>query len=169
VASRLGPVEIRQYGPRIAAETVVDADEVAARSAGFRRLAGYIFGGNRSRSRIGMTAPVAQSASQKIEMTAPVAQARDASGRWAVRFFMPPGSTMQTLPVQNDPTVQHVNLPAAAMAVLRLTGDRGPAAMQAHQQALLQRMAGSESSSLPSIGTRSIGKWFTSQNSQTDK
>ena len=53
-------VEIRHYGPRIAAQTSVAADEVAARSDGFRRLAGYIFGGNQGREKIAMTAPVAQ-------------------------------------------------------------------------------------------------------------
>ena len=53
-------VEIRRYGPRIAAETTVAADEEAARSAGFRRLAGYIFGGNHQVRRIAMTAPVAE-------------------------------------------------------------------------------------------------------------
>ena len=53
-------VEIRHYGPRIAAETTVTAEEVAARSDGFRRLAGYIFGGNQVREKIAMTAPVAQ-------------------------------------------------------------------------------------------------------------
>ena len=52
-------VEIRRYGPRIAAETTIDADEEKARSEGFRRLAGYIFGGNTTKSKIAMTAPVA--------------------------------------------------------------------------------------------------------------
>ena len=33
-------VEIRKYGPRIAAETTVAAGEEAARNVGFRRLAG---------------------------------------------------------------------------------------------------------------------------------
>ncbi len=41
-------VEIRSYGPRIAAETTVVDDEDRARNVGFRRLAGYIFGGNRA-------------------------------------------------------------------------------------------------------------------------
>ena len=45
-------LQIRRYGPRIAAETTVDADnEAAARNAGFRRLAGYIFGGNERENR----------------------------------------------------------------------------------------------------------------------
>ena len=67
-------VEIRRYGPRIAAETTVFADDQQARNTGFRRLAGYIFGGNQRQTKIAMTAPVAQS-SDKIAMTAPVAQA----------------------------------------------------------------------------------------------
>jgi SOUL heme-binding protein len=50
-------LEIRYYGPRVAAETTVAADEVAARSGGFRRLAGYIFGGNHTDTKIAMTAP----------------------------------------------------------------------------------------------------------------
>ena len=39
-------MEIRRYGPRIAAETTVTDDEDRARSIGFRRLADYIFGAN---------------------------------------------------------------------------------------------------------------------------
>jgi hypothetical protein len=38
-------LEIRNYGPRIAAETTVFGDEDKALRDGFRRLAGYIFGG----------------------------------------------------------------------------------------------------------------------------
>ena len=43
---RLGDVEIRRYAPRLAAETSVPGDAYHARGEGFRRLAGYIFGGN---------------------------------------------------------------------------------------------------------------------------
>lgn len=53
-------LEIRRYGPRIAAETTISADQEAARNAGFRRLAGYIFGANQGRAKIAMTAPVTE-------------------------------------------------------------------------------------------------------------
>lgn len=43
---RLDGVEIRHYGPRLAAETTVEASEERARNEGFRRLARYIFGAN---------------------------------------------------------------------------------------------------------------------------
>jgi len=81
-------VEIRQYGPRIAAETTVAGDEERARSIGFRRLARYIFGGNHRDEGIGMMAPVAQQSMRgdKIAMTAPVAQSLIENGRWTIRF-----------------------------------------------------------------------------------
>lgn len=52
-----GGVEVRRYAPRLAAETTVAGDATAARGEGFKRLAGYIFGGNQGRVRIEMTAP----------------------------------------------------------------------------------------------------------------
>lgn len=59
VLERIGDaVEIRRYGARLAADVTVAADEMAARSAGFRRLARFIFGANRARDSIAMTAPV---------------------------------------------------------------------------------------------------------------
>ena len=94
----IGPsLEIRQYGPRLAAETVVPGDEIAARSEGFRRIAAYIFGANHGSSKIDMTAPVSTAPSETIAMTAPVAQAKTPEG-WHVRFFMPAKYTLETLP-----------------------------------------------------------------------
>lgn len=123
-------VEIRRYGPRIAAETTVEADEDRARSIGFRRLAGYIFGGNHRSEKIAMTAPVAQSG-ERIAMTAPVAQAREGENGWTIRFFMPSKWTMETLPEPDNNDVTLVHVPAEAYAVLRFSGDRGPAAVAA--------------------------------------
>ena len=82
-------LEIRNYGPRIAAETTVFGDEDKALSDGFRRLAGYIFGGNHGNAKIAMTAPVARQSGQKIAMTAPVSKTSGADGASVVRFFMP--------------------------------------------------------------------------------
>jgi len=128
-------VEIRRYAPRLAAETVVEADEVEARNAGFRRLADYIFGGNRGDEKIAMTAPVEQQ-SATIAMTAPVAQTRAADGGWAIRFFMPATYTRETLPVPNDPQVSIVDVPEQAVAVRRFSGSRSPAAVARETEAL---------------------------------
>lgn len=117
-------VEIRHYEQRIAAETTVSADEEAARNEGFRRLAGYIFGGNHRDAEIAMTAPVAQQRGTTIAMTAPVAQAAGDSGGWTIRFFMPSKWTMDTLPTPNDDRVRLRVTPPETVAVLSFTGDR---------------------------------------------
>jgi hypothetical protein len=121
VIERLGSIEIRRYDERVAIQTTVGGSEIDARSEGFRRLAGYIFGGNRARAKIAMTAPVAQ-ASEKIAMTAPVAQQSDGSGRWLIRFYAPTSYTVATMPEPNNTQVSIVAVPAETVAVLRFTG-----------------------------------------------
>jgi SOUL heme-binding protein len=140
----IGSVEIRQYGPRIAAETTVQGDEVSARSAGFRRLAGYIFGANHAQAKIAMTAPVAQGqerGGETIAMTAPVAQTSDASG-WRIRFFMPEGYALASLPVPNDPAVQLVPVPPETDAVLRFSGTASPTSVAREREMLLKALEG---------------------------
>jgi hypothetical protein len=135
-------VEIRHYGPRIAAQTSVTADEVAARSDGFRRLAGYIFGGNQARQKIAMTAPVVQQdgavRGQKIPMTAPVSANATGNGEWLIRFFMPAGKSLDSLPRPNDQAVRLVALPAETVAVRRFAGSTSSQAV-ARETAQLKR------------------------------
>ena len=141
VIARLGEAEIREYAPRLVAETEVEADENAARSEGFRRLAGYIFGTNRGERRIAMTAPVAQEPS-RIAMTAPVAQDPVAEG-FRIRFFLPAGLTAATAPEPNDPRVRIATLPAETFAVLRFTGSTDPAVVARNAATLRGMLAGS--------------------------
>ena len=134
-------VEIRRYRPRIAAQTVVDADEEEARQQGFRRLARYIFGGNGGKKRVAMTAPVSQSpaGSQKIAMTAPVSSTPGSDG-WVVRFFMPAEWTMDTLPEPDDDRVTLTEVPAETVAVLRFSGGRGRDDVQPQIAALTEAL-----------------------------
>lgn len=142
VVARVGEVEIRRYAPRIAAETRVAGDEVAARSEGFRRLAGYIFGGNTRQDRIAMTAPVAQApAGERIAMTAPVAQQGGDDGS-RIRFFMPARFTLETLPVPDDPRVTLVTVPEETVAVLRFTGSTGAEAVASRRAELTAALEG---------------------------
>lgn len=114
--------ELRQYGPTIVAETRVAGPRETAGSEGFRRLAGYIFGGNRARTSIAMTAPVGQApAGERIAMTAPVGQA-PVEGAWMVSFTMPARWTMDTLPVPNDPQVTLREVPGALVLARRYSG-----------------------------------------------
>jgi hypothetical protein len=121
-------VEIRHYGPRVAAETVVDDSEEAARNTGFRRLAGYIFGGNHVDS---------GRSGEKIAMTAPVAQRSAGEGRWLVRFYMPHDRTRESLPLPDSGTVVLTSLPEETVAVTRFSGSRSPGAIAAHTESLL--------------------------------
>jgi hypothetical protein len=144
VIDRIGPVEIRRYGPRLAAETTVDAGEEQARNIGFRRLAHYIFGGNHTGTSIAMTAPVAQGSDggARIAMTAPVAQS-GADGGSNIRFFMPSKYTLDTLPRPDSDRVRLVEVPTETVAVLRYTGDRSPAAVERRRTELLAALADS--------------------------
>jgi hypothetical protein len=151
-------VEIRRYGPRIAAETVVEGDEAAALNEGFRRLAGYIFGKNHGRARIDMTAPVGQQQTggdgDRIAMTAPVARSSSPEG-WAVRFYMPAQYTLESLPAPDDDRVRLVTVPAESVAVLRFRGRARPAAV-ATRTAELRR-------ELQAFGFETVGPpaaWF---------
>ena len=141
VEQRIDGVEIRRYGPRIAAETTVNAGEEAARSKGFRRLAGYIFGGNHADTTIAMTAPVAQQSAgargEKIAMTAPVAQHARGDDHWVIRFFMPADKTMDSLPQPHNPAVRLVTVPGETVAVRRFTGSRSTQAVARQTAALM--------------------------------
>lgn len=141
VASLADDLEIRRYGPRIAAETELDGDESEARNQAFRTLAGYIFGGNHSRGTVAMTAPVETGRSQSIAMTAPVERG-DADGRRTMRFFMPASYRMETLPAPDDDRVRLVEVPGQTLAVLRFTGSRDAEAIARRQEELLARLGG---------------------------
>lgn len=123
---REGDFELREYPALVVAEVSVGGDRDEAANAGFRLLAGYIFGGNTRRERLPMTAPVVQSksASESIPMTAPVIQIAD-KGRWTVQFVMPATQTLDTLPVPNDKRVLLRELPATRFAVVRFSGLAG--------------------------------------------
>jgi hypothetical protein len=123
------PYELRAYKPRIVAETIIPGSLKNASSAGFKRIAGYIFGNNASRSgesqKISMTAPVSMvPKSEKISMTAPV-NMEQSEKQWRMQFFMPSQYTMDNLPKPNNPAVTLRTLPASTFAVLRFSGLAG--------------------------------------------
>jgi hypothetical protein len=146
-------IEIRRYAPRVVAATRVRArshDEAVYE--GFRRLAGYIFGGNAGRAELAMTAPVTQgsatatvrgaSEGERIAMTAPVTQAPAAEdGSWEVTFTMPGDRTLETLPAPNDARVSLRQIPGERVAVLRYTGLAGPEVVEARTAELRARLA----------------------------
>lgn len=99
-----GAFELRDYASVLVAETAVIGERSLALNAGFKRLAGYIFGNGQ----------------EKIAMTAPVFS-DGASGAWRTRFVMPPRYTAATLPDMPE-GVTAAELPVRRMAVIRFTG-----------------------------------------------
>lgn len=133
--------EVRAYAPYLVAEVTVPGPAESASGAGFRILAGYIFGRNTSAVKLAMTAPVTQRAAPvTLAMTAPVTQAKSDLG-FLVQFVMPPGYTLTTLPVPDDPRVQLRAEPAHRMAVLRYSGRWTPDNHESHLRELRDALA----------------------------
>lgn len=127
VIERFDDIEIRQYDGYVVAETEVDGDRRAATNEGFRRLAGYIFGGNHGDRKIAMTAPVLQAEGRKIAMTAPVLQqaaggASTETGPWLIQFTMPAAYTLDSLPEPIDVRVHLRAEPPRRVAAYRYSG-----------------------------------------------
>jgi hypothetical protein len=141
-----GTVEIRRYGPRLVAQTIVAADdEMSARNAAFRILAAYIFGDNVAKDDIAMTTPVAvEQQATKIDMTTPVETAAVDGDRYAMRFFLPSSLTLETAPAPTDPRVQLAVVPENTLAVLRFSGSRRPSAVAERSEELLGVLADSK-------------------------
>lgn len=108
--------EIRRYPRLLRAEVTYPAAEGS--SAGFRRLAGFIFGGNKKSEdsnaeaeKIAMTAPViterVTDASEKIAMTAPVVTEESKDGMMKMSFILPSKyQSLDQLPAPNDSGVK---------------------------------------------------------------
>jgi hypothetical protein len=132
-----GDFEIRRYAPYIVAETVVtNADQESGTNIGFRRLAGFIFGKNRTKESIEMTAPVTTTRSEKIAMTAPV-ETRRSGNDMVMAFMMPSQFRLETLPEPTDPEVLIRSVPERVMAVITFSGSWSEERFQA-QTAKLQ-------------------------------
>jgi len=143
-----GDFEVRDYPALLAAEVTVGGSRDDASNAGFRLLAGYIFGGNTRRQSIAMTAPVVQerASGETIAMTAPVIQT-GGDGEWMVRFVMPGAYTQETLPTPNDRRVRIVPVPPRRFAVVRFSGLASPAEVERQTAGLLAFMTRSKLSS----------------------
>lgn len=115
--------EIRKYDSHIVAKTTITGSFKEAQSKGFRILAGYIFGKNKSRQKIAMTAPVVQKAeSEKISMTAPVVISPSDDKSWTMTFSMPSQFTLETLPVPTDERIKIEKVEGKIVAALTFTG-----------------------------------------------
>jgi hypothetical protein len=152
--------EIRAYNALVVAETIVEGNLDQASSAGFKRIADYIFGNNTARNgsseKISMTAPVTlEQKNEKISMTAPVSMAKDA-GKWRIYFVMPSKYTLDTLPTPNNKAVSLRALPARNFAVLRFSGLAGEEKTAKKTEELLTWL---KTKNIQAVGTPELARY----------
>lgn len=128
-------IEIRDYAPMIIAEVEVSGERKEAINQGFRLVADYIFGNNKSNTKVAMTAPVVQEQSEKIAMTAPVSQQSDGDN-WKVHFVMPANYTMETLPKPNNPIVKLKEIEGKRFVAIRFAGIAGEESLKKNTEVL---------------------------------
>ena len=120
----LDSVEVRHYEQSIQAITPLNS---SGTSSGFRRLAGYIFGGNERSQSIAMTAPVQET----LGKDSPV-----------MTFTMPAEYAMEDLPEPDDSNITLLPVPARTVAAIRFSGfatDRKTAQKRAELMAMLEQ------------------------------
>lgn len=119
----MGEVEIRAYAPSI--QAVTELPDSNATSAGFKRLAGYIFGENERGQSIAMTAPVQET----LGVERPV-----------MSFTMPAEYTLEELPSPRNDSVSIVEVPGRTVASLGFSGWATSGKVRRMQEELLRTL-----------------------------
>jgi len=133
-------IEIRQYKPNIIAEVEVEGKREDAIGDGFSLIADYIFGNNKVKLDIAMTAPVQQQESKKIAMTAPVQQQSNGES-WQISFVMPSEYTMESLPEPNNDRVRLKEILTKKFVVIEFSGTSSNENINEHENKLMNYIA----------------------------
>ena len=107
VLVRHGEFEVRRYSDMIQARLSVDRNNEFKPSHSFRRIAGYIFGGNANSTRIPMTSPV---------------QIWHSGTYSTMAFTMPSFLSEEDLPHPNDEDIRITAVPAGEVAAIKFSG-----------------------------------------------
>lgn len=99
--------EVRRYPGSIQARVLAPGTGWSGTSGGFRRIAGYIFGGNERQQRIAMTAPVHMWQAEEGSM---------------MSFIMPSEHALEDLPKPNDGDIEITHVDGYVVAALRFSG-----------------------------------------------
>ncbi|MFM5904874.1 MAG: SOUL family heme-binding protein [Micrococcales bacterium] len=100
--------ELRHYPSHLIARVKVQGEFIDAGNIGFGPLVRYISGNNQ--------------AGQKLAMTAPVIQETPASKQNLVSFVLPQGTSLDTVGIPNDGSVELVSVPPHDAVALRFSG-----------------------------------------------
>ena len=118
--------EIRFYPSATVATINSDAKTYRDLSGpGFRKLAGYIFGGNEANKKISMTSPVQMDINDSVS---------------SMSFVMPSALTKERLPKPNDPNVHIKNTTDEYVAVIKFGGYATDEALKFYSEKLQNRL-----------------------------
>lgn len=119
--------EIRYYPSATFATIFSDATNYkGVANKGFRKLAGYIFGGNEKKESISMTAPVRMSMSDKGS---------------SMSFIMPEKYSNQSLPLPNDKSITIQNSNPEYVAVISFGGYASDEKITMYKDKLMEALA----------------------------
>jgi hypothetical protein len=113
-------IEIREYPDLITASTYMGSSYSGNSGNGFRKVAGYIFGGNERNERISMTSPVMVEMSDTMKMS----------------FIMPAGYKIDELPRPDNRDVIIESQGRRTLAVIRYSGYNNDMKMKKYSQVL---------------------------------
>jgi hypothetical protein len=122
-----GKFEIRFYPSSTIASVTKKGDYESMSSAGFRDLAGYIFGGN--------------STGQKIAMTSPVIMEEETS-ETKMSFVMPSEYKKEDLPLPNNSSVTFSQTEPVYMATISYGGFSSAEKVAEHKEELVKWLSG---------------------------
>ena len=120
--------ELRYYPPATFATVKSSAKSYRElSSSGFRKIAGYIFGGNESSTKIAMTSPVHMDINEKES---------------SMSFVMPSKYDLESLPKPNDAKVEIHETPGEYLAAIEFGGFANDASIRKHADELKQLLNG---------------------------
>ena len=145
VLKRLDDLEIREYEPCVLMQVSVRGDFMRAGNIGFGPLVRFISGGNESR--------------QKIAMTAPVLQAQKEDG-FITSFVMPASMSMSEMPSSPDRTLSFSEQPGGKFAAISFSGLASQPLFDSKAQSLRKQLDAKQIVTAgPAIYARYDGPW----------
>ena len=144
VVRELAPgIEVRDYPGMIMAAVTVDGDKERASGRAFRKLAGYIFGGNSGGQKIAMTTPVVSKPATMIQYAGePVMDEAlpEASATWTQAFILPSEYELSDLPAPEDGSIRIFRTQPYRVAALEFRGPGTPAQYRQARETLSAKL-----------------------------
>jgi hypothetical protein len=118
--------EIRKYSAANFSYVKLNSNRYSEVSnKGFRKLAGYIFGGNEKGQQISMTSPVEMELDKQMTM----------------KFLIPAEYAIEDLPKPNDPDVKFVHEPEKIVAAIKFGGYANDRKIEYHKKLLKKALS----------------------------